>query len=184
MRITVRGKNVEVTDALRDYVTKRLGKLEKFFELDEVQVTLLVERERRVVEVTIPFNGIILRGEEETNDMYSSIDLVVDKLEKQIEKYKTKLLARRLKNNKGAAAVQVNPGEQLAIGEEKKEANGPRIVRTKRFAVKPMPVDEAVMQMNLLGHSFFVFTNAETEEVNVVYRRKDGNYGLIEPYFE
>jgi putative sigma-54 modulation protein len=177
MRITVRGKNIEVTDALRDYVAKRLSKLEKYIEFDEVQVTLLVERGNHVVEATIPINGMILRGEEETGDMYSSIDLVVDKLEKQLEKYKTKLLSRRLKN-------QQNVVKELPIdlvGRPQEEEDDFRIVRTKRFAIKPMPVDEAVMQMNLLGHSFFVFTNAETEDVNVVYRRKDGDYGLIEP---
>jgi putative sigma-54 modulation protein len=180
MRIMVRGKNIEVTDALRDYVTKRLGKLEKYFELDEAQVTLFVERENHVVEVTIPINGMILRGEEETNDMYSSIDLVVDKLEKQLEKYKTKLLDRRPKNQQVPGKAM--PADLTSPAAEAEE--GPRIVRTKRFTVKPMAVDEAVMQMNLLGHSFFVFTNAETEDVNVVYRRKDGNYGLIDPYFE
>lgn len=177
MRITVRGKNLDVTDALRDYVAKRLGKLEKFFELDEVQVTLLVERENHVVEVTIPFNGMILRGEEGTGDMYTSIDLVVEKLEKQIDKYKTKLLSRRSKSQAAVRETAVERG-----GKVKEEE--PKIVRTKRFAMKPMPIDEAVMQMNLLGHSFFVFTNSETEDVNVVYKRKDGNYGLIEPYFE
>lgn len=180
MRIMVRGKNIEVTDALRDYVTKRLSKLEKFFELDDAQVTLFVERENHVVEVTIPINGMILRGEEETGDMYSSIDLVVDKLEKQLEKYKTKLLDRRPKNQ--PVPGKALPAELASSTAETEE--GPRIVRTKRFTVKPMAVDEAVMQMNLLGHSFFVFTNADTEDVNVVYRRKDGNYGLIDPYFE
>ncbi len=180
MRIMVRGKNIEVTDALRDYVTKRLSKLEKFFELDDAQVTLFVERENHVVEVTIPINGMILRGEEETGDMYSSIDLVVDKLEKQLEKYKTKLLDRRPKNQ--PVPGKALPAELTSSTAETEE--GPRIVRTKRFTVKPMAVDEAVMQMNLLGHSFFVFTNADTEDVNVVYRRKDGNYGLIDPYFE
>lgn len=177
MRITVRGKNIEVTDALRDYVAKRLSKLEKYIEFDEVQVTLLVERGNHVVEATIPINGMILRGEEETGDMYSSIDLVVDKLEKQLEKYKTKLLSRRLKNQQNV--VKELPAD--LIGRPQVEEEDFRIVRTKRFAIKPMPVDEAVMQMNLLGHSFFVFTNAETEDVNVVYRRKDGDYGLIEP---
>jgi putative sigma-54 modulation protein len=180
MRISVRGKNIEVTEALRDYVAKRLGKLERFFEMDDAQVTLLVERENHVVEVTIPINGMILRGEEGTGDMYSSIDLVVEKLEKQLEKYKTKLLDRRPKHH--PAIVKDLPlNLDLQQGEME---DVPRIVRTKRFAVKPMAVDEAVMQMNLLGHSFFVFTNAETEDVNVVYRRKDGNYGQIEPYFE
>ncbi|NLK52004.1 MAG: ribosome-associated translation inhibitor RaiA [Syntrophomonadaceae bacterium] len=180
MRITVRGKNIEVTDALRDYVTKRLGKLDKYLELDEAQVTLLVERGNHVIEVTIPINGMILRGEEETSDMYSSIDLVVEKLEKQLEKYKTKLLSRRMRTQPNVTVREL-PTNLAEL--EKEEEDAPKILRTKRFAMKPMPVDEAVLQMNLLGHSFFVFTNADTEEVNVVYRRKDGNYGLIEPYF-
>lgn len=173
MNIVLKGRNVEITNALRDYVEKRVGKLEKYIgDVDDAMVTLLVEKERHVVEVTIPLNGIILRGEEETADMYSSIDLVVDKLEKQIEKYKTKI-SRKIKNQ----------GVRDLAVETKELADEPRVVRTKRFAFKPMPVDEAVMQMNLLGHSFFVFTNAETEAVSVIYRRKDGDYGLIEPGF-
>ncbi|MBE3588762.1 MAG: ribosome-associated translation inhibitor RaiA [Thermoanaerobacteraceae bacterium] len=173
MEVQVRGRNVEVTNALKEYVEKRLGKLEKFLEqINEVQVTMTVEKESHRVEVTIPLNGIILRGEESTGDMYASIDLVVEKLEKQVERYKGKLL-RRLERN----SLQVPEGGDRVV------ENGPRVVRTKRFAIKPMSVDEAVMQMNLLGHSFFVFSNAETEQVNVVYRRKDGNFGLIEPEF-
>lgn len=173
MKIIVQGRNVEVTSALRDYVEKRVGKLEKYIdEIDEVQATLLVEKDRHVVEVTIPLNGIILRGEEETADMYSSIDLVVEKLEKQIEKYKTRI-TKKLKNQ---SLKDLPVGTQITDDE-------PKIVRSKRFAFKPMPVDEAVMQMNLLGHNFFVFANGETDEVNVVYKRKDGNYGLIEPEF-
>lgn len=173
MKITVRGKNIQVTDALREHVEKRLGRLDKFFEADtEAQVTLTVERDRHVVEVTIPLNGYILRGEEETGDMYSSIDLVVDVLEKQIEKYKTKLAKKlRSANFKAAAA------------DEEDQYEKPKILRTKHFSIKPMDVEEAIMQMNLLGHSFFVFSNAETEQINVVYRRKDGNYGLIEPEY-
>ncbi|MEW6540442.1 MAG: ribosome-associated translation inhibitor RaiA [Bacillota bacterium] len=173
MRIYVRGKNIEVTPALRGYVEKRLAKLGKFDQhFGSVQVTLSVEKDAHRIEVTVPIDGLILRGEEATGDMYASIDLVVEKLEKQLEKYKGKLLNRR-------------PG----VGETAREREAPededeyRIVRTKRFALKPMPVDEAVMQMNLLGHSFFVFANAENQQVNVVYRRKDGHYGLIEPDF-
>ncbi len=169
MHINVRGKHIEVTDALRDYVEKRVGKLDKYFDnLEEVQVTLLVEKDRHRVEVTAPLNGIILRGEEETIDMYSSIDLVVEKLEKQINKYKTRLA----KKIRGAAFRDLN-------GDVKEVEH--RLIRNKRFAIKPMDVEEAIMQMNLIGHSFYVFANADTEEVNVVYKRKDGNYGLIEP---
>jgi len=174
MNIMIRGKNIEVTDALRDYVEKRVGKLTKFFDnIQEAQVTLLVERDNHVVEVTIPVNGLFLRGEEASPDMYASVDLVVEKLEKQIEKYKTRL-SKRLRN----LAVKDIVSPRL---EEDEDEELPKLMKVKRFAVKPMPVDEAIMQMNLIGHSFFVFANAETEEVNVIYRRKDGNYGLIEP---
>lgn len=171
MNIHVRGKNVEVTDALREYVEKRLGKLDKYFDdLKEANVTLVVEKADHRVEVTIPVSGMILRGEETTADMYSSIDLVMDKLERQLEKYKARL-SRKIR------MVDVKPEAVADV------ADDASVIKTKRFAVKPMPVDEAVMQMNLIGHSFFVFSNAETEEVNVVYRRKDGKYGLIEPEY-
>jgi len=176
LNIKVRGKQVEVTDALRQHVEKRVSKLEKYLDkLEEAQVTLSVEKDRHRVEVTIPVNGIIIRGEEESGDMYASVDMVIDKLEKQIKKYKTRLTKRaRLNGLKELVAHTAGRDN----GEEE-----PKVLRTKRFAIKPMPIDEAIMQMNLLGHSFFVFSNAETEQVNVVYRRKDGNYGLIEPEF-
>jgi len=174
LKIVVRGKNFEVTNALKEWVEKKLGKLEKYFDyMEEAQVTLVVNRDRHRAEVTIPLDGIVIRGEEETGDMYASIDMVIDKIERQIKKYKTKI-DRKLKNESVKDLVQ-----QRAPGEY--EDDGPKVVRTKRFAVKPMPVDEAIMQMNLIGHSFFVFRNADTEEVNVVYLRNDGNYGLIEP---
>ncbi|HEX3014894.1 MAG TPA: ribosome-associated translation inhibitor RaiA [Desulfobacteria bacterium] len=169
MNIIVRGKHIEVTNALKEYVEKRVGKLEKYFDnLSEVQVTLLVEKDRHRVEVTAPVNGFILRGEEQTTDMYSSIDLVVEKLEKQIAKYKTRL-AKQLR---GAALREVpaDPGDVEH-----------KLIRTKKFTLKPMDTEEAIMQMNLVGHTFYVFTNADTEQINVVYKRKDGNFGLIEP---
>jgi putative sigma-54 modulation protein len=164
---------MDVSDALKDYITKRLGKLDKYIDnLGDAQVAISVARGFHRIEVTIPINGMILRGEESTGDMYTSADLVVEKLEKQIEKYKGKLQKR------GARYVTEVKAPAVIAEEE-----APRIMRTKRFAYKPMPVDEAVLQMNLLGHAFFVFSNAETEQVNVVYKRKDGNYGLIEPEF-
>jgi putative sigma-54 modulation protein len=177
MKITVSGKNIDVTDALRDTVIKKISKLEKYFNPDvETQVTLSVQKSHHIIEVTIPFGGVILRGEESTDDMYASIDNVLDKLERQIRKHKTRL-ERRMREN------SLRPqGEPVTAGDEEDEYL-PLIVRTKKFAIKPMPVDEAVLQMDLLGHSFFVFQNAETEEVNVVYKRKDGRYGLIEPEF-
>jgi putative sigma-54 modulation protein len=174
MGVHVRGRNIEVTEALKEYISKRLGKLDKYIDnLGEAQATLSVVRGFHRIEVTIPINGMILRGEESTDDMYASTDLVVEKLEKQIEKYKGKLQKR------GARFVNDVKASASVIAED----DAPRLVRTKRFAIKPMPVDEAVLQMNLLGHNFFVFSNAETEQVNVVYKRKDGNYGLIEPEF-
>ncbi|NLL19656.1 MAG: ribosome-associated translation inhibitor RaiA [Clostridia bacterium] len=172
MRISVRGKNLEVTNALRQQAEKKLSKLDRYLDQDtEAQVTFSVERESHIVEVTIRLNGYLLRGEEATNDMYASIDLVIDKLERQLRKYKTKL-SRKIKSQGLKDLIAKYPDEV----EEK-----PELVRTKRFPIKPMPVEEAIMQMNMLGHSFFVFSNAESEQVNVVYRRKDGNYGLIEP---
>ena len=180
MQVLVRGRNVDVTNALKEYVEKRVGKLEKFLDnLGEAQVTLSVENQSHKVEVTIPVNGMILRGEETTGDMYTSIDMVVDKLEKQIEKYKGKLIRRRGQSKKMAAEAVLAEDD---AGDELEEDEV--VVRTKRFPVKPMPVDEAILQMNLLGHTFFVFPNAETEQINVVYKRKDGNYGLIEPEYE
>ncbi|WP_093796316.1 ribosome hibernation-promoting factor, HPF/YfiA family [Sporomusa acidovorans] len=181
MAITVRGKNIDITPALKDYVAKRVGKITKYFDgasMGEITAILTVNKGRHIVEVTVPINGILLRGEEATSDMYASIDLVIEKLEKQIEKYKTKL-SRKLKS--GSFKTDLIPAATLAnqaTGEEEFD-----IVKTKRFAVKPMAVDEAVMQMNLINHDFYVFANAETEEVNVIYRRKDGRYGLIEPEF-
>jgi len=172
MKIIVRGKNIEVTNALKDYVERKLVKLEKYLDLSEAQVTLVVVKDTHKVEVTIPVNGMILRGEEATGDMYASVDLVIEKLEKQINKYKGKLSKK----------IRVE-GKAVPAAADNESFEEPFIKKTKRFAVKPMPVEEAVMQMNLLGHSFFVFSNAETEEVNVLYKRKDGNYGLIEPEF-
>lgn len=173
MKIIVRGKNMEVTAALKDYVEKRLGKLEKFSEnLQDGNATLSVIRGRHRIEVTIPVNGWLLRGEEETDDMYSSIDLVSEKLEKQIDKYKGRL------NRKSKNGVKVVNGGGVTESYE-----APKVLRTKKFAIKPMSVEEAIMQMNLLGHSFFVFSNSETEEVNVVYSRRDGNFGHIEPEY-
>lgn len=174
MAIVVRGKNIDVTPALKDYVEKRIGKITKYFDnLGEIAVVLTVEKGRHIVEVTVPVNGMLLRGEEATTDMYTSIDLVIEKLEKQIEKYKTKI-ARKLR-------AGFFKGDLVAS--QPIDTDEFHVVKTKRFAVKPMDVEEAIMQMNLINHDFYVFTNADTEDVNVIYRRKDGNYGLIEPEF-
>ena len=177
MQINLRGKNMEITPALQDYMAKRLSKLEKYFNTPiEAQTTLSVVREDHIVEVTIIIDGLILRGEESTSDMYASIDLVVDKLERQMHKYKTKI--NRKLRHKGIKEIS----EKFAgPGKEEDSEPEPRVVRTKRFVMKPMPIEEAILQLNLLGHDFFVFTNADTGEINVLYKRKDGNYGLIEP---
>lgn len=175
MKIIVSGKNMEVTSALKNVVEKKLLKLDRYFNPEvQVNATLSVQRNRQIIEVTIPFNGVILRAEEANEDMYTSIDIVLDKLERQIRKQKTKL-ERRLHDD--SLRFKYIPEYENASKEEA------QIVKTKRFAIKPMSVEEAVLQMELLGHSFFVYKNAESEEVNVVYKRKDGNFGLIEPEF-
>jgi putative sigma-54 modulation protein len=174
MKFMITGKNIALTDALKNTVEKKLGKLEKYFNPEvEIHATLSVQKNRQIIEVTIPFNGILLRGEESTTDMYLSIDNVVDKLEKQIMKHRTRLERR---THDGSLRLMEVPSE---VAEEEE----PQVVKTKRFAVKPMDVDEAVLQMDLLGHDFFVFRNADSNEVNVVYKRRDGNVGLIEPEF-
>lgn len=176
MRIVVSGKNIVVTDALKDRVNKKLSKFEKFFEPNtDAHATLSVEKGRHIFEVTIPFNGIILRAEEATDDMYMSIENVVEKLERQIRKQKTKLERRMKDYNLRFDTLFDNISDD--------EDDEVQIVKTKRFAYKPMAAEEAALQMELLGHNFFVFSNADTEEVNVIYKRKDGNYGLIEPEF-
>ena len=178
MDINVRGKNIDATPALVDYAQKKLSKLEKHFDKStDVQVVLSVIREEHIVEVTMNLNGLILRGEESTGDMYASIDMVVDKLERQVKKYKTRM--NKSMRQRGARMISEKHAEMEA--EERMEDDKPQVVRTKRFPLKPMSVEEAILQMDLLGHNFFVFTSAETEDINVVYRRKDDNYGLIEP---
>lgn len=176
MKLSFTGKNVEVTEALKDVTTKKLKKLDKYFQNDvEGNVIYSVERNWKILEITINLPGTILRVEESSDDMYTSIDKAVDVLERQIRKYKTRLQKR---HQTGETIRFENVIPLKENGDEK-----PKIVRTKRFGMKPMSVEEAVLQMELLRHNFFVFMNAESEEVSVVYKRKDGNYGLIEPEF-
>lgn len=178
MKINITGKNMEVTDALKDVTYKKIGKLDKYFDQDVIAyVTLSVEKNRQIIEVTIDLPGTILRAEEYTDDMYASIDKAVDVLERQMRKYKTKL-QKRYQNTDTIRFENIKPLTQENNTEEK-----PKIVKTKRFPMKPMHKEEALLQMELLGHNFFMFRNGETDEVNVVYKRKDGNYGLIEPEF-
>ena len=171
MQLAVYGKHLELTDALRNYLQQRLDKLDRFFAgSPTAQVALSVQRDQQIVEVTIPFDGLILRAQESDGSMYAAIDLVLDKLERQIHKFKTR--------------VQRKPRHRVARGGNEavlavEESDGDELVRQKRFPLKPMTVDEAMLQMNLLGHDFFVFRDAATEEIVVLYRRRHGGYGLI-----
>ncbi len=178
MNFIISGKNIEVTPGLKDSVTSKLGKLERYFTPDtEIIVTLSVEKDRQKIEVTIPVKGDIIRSEQTSTDMYVSIDLVEEVIERQLRKYKNKLIAR---HQEGGTFKQEFFEEEPAIDSNDEI----QIVRTKKFGIKPMFPEDACVQMELLGHDFFVFSNAETEEVNVVYKRKNGTFGLIEPEFQ
>jgi putative sigma-54 modulation protein len=176
MKVNVIGKNIEITEALKNIIEKKVSKLDKYFNPDvEAQATLGVQKNRHTIEITIPFNGVVLRAEEQNEDMYIAIDIVADKLERQLRKHKTKLEKRN-----HVASLKFKGTQQLNNVEEDTE---PEIVKTKKFAIKPMSAEEAVLQMELVGHSFFVYMRDDSSEVNVVYKRKDGDYGLIEPEF-
>lgn len=176
MRLNYTGKNMDITDALRDVTNKKFSRLDKYFQKDiEGNVTFSSEKNRKIIEVTINLPGTIIRAEESTDDMYVSIDKAVDILERQIRKYKTKL-QKRYKNGQTIRFENVMP-----LTKNEKEDEGPKIVRRKRFLLKPMVAEEAVLQMELLRHNFYVYLDADTGDVNVVYKRNDGNYGLIEP---
>ena len=173
MRLQIYGKNMEITPRLQQQVENKLSKLERFLKDDtEVQATLSVEKEQQKIEVTIPMKGTTIRAEEASQDMYSSIDMVQETIERQLRRHKTKLI-----NRYQAGFTPTWVEEEPDMDED----DGIRIVRTKHFALKPMDPEEACLQMDLLGHSFYVFRDAQTEQVCVVYRRKDGAYGLIEP---
>lgn len=176
MNVIVSGKNLEVSEGLKEYVEKKIGRLERYLPaLTDARVEFALEKtksidQREVVQVTLRTNGTILRGEERASDFGSAVDIVMEKLEKQIERYKGKHYRGR------AQAERATPTEEGTTEEQI-----PQIVRTKRFRTRPMTEEEAIEQMELLGHSFFVFTHRERGTINVLYRRKDGNYGLIEP---
>ncbi|WP_374719354.1 ribosome hibernation-promoting factor, HPF/YfiA family [Parageobacillus toebii] len=182
MIYNIRGENIEVTPALREYVEKKIGKLERYFENTEdvhVHVNLKVYNDKQgKIEVTIPMPQLLLRAEERHDDMYAAIDLVADKLERQIRKHKTKVTRKLRERDKEVKQVLVTQNNNAPVEENEEEEF--EIVRTKHFSLKPMDSEEAILQMNLLGHNFFIFTNAETNRTNIVYRRKDGKYGLIE----
>ncbi|MGV8906310.1 MAG: ribosome hibernation-promoting factor, HPF/YfiA family [Acetobacterium sp.] len=177
MKFTIYGKNMHVSEGLKETLKKKFSKFDRYFGQEtEIYATFSKEKNYQMLEVTIPVGKTILRAEEKSEDMVSSIEDVVNKLEGQLRKHKTKLQKRNLEE-----ASKFNFEEIDDIGES--EEFQPKVVRTKKFAVKPMNVDEATLQMELLGHDFFVFLNGDTDDVNVVYMRKDGNYGLIEPTF-
>ena len=178
MNFIISGKNIDVTPGLKSSIEQKLGKLERYFTPEtEIIVTLSVEKERQKIEVTIPVKGHIIRSEQSSNDMYVSIDLVEEVIERQLRKYKNKLVAR---NQEGSNFKQ----EFFESEDTSSEDDEIKIIRTKRFGIKPMFPEDACIQMDLLGHDFYVFFNAETEEVNVVYKRKNGTFGLIEPEFQ
>lgn len=183
MRYNVRGENIEVTPALREYVEKKLSKLNRYFTTTpdaNVHVNLKTYTDKKAkVEVTIPMPNLVLRAEEVHDDMYAAIDLITDKLERQIRKHKTKI-NRKLREKGSINDLFVTNGNNNNDVKSVEEDNELEIVRQKSFTLKPMDSEEAILQMNLLGHNFYVFTNAETNRTSVVYRRKDGRYGLIE----
>lgn len=179
MQITITTRNIENTEALKRYAEEKIARLQKFVDqITSVHIILSVEKHRQIAEVTLHVRELTIRGEESSDNLYSAIDLVADKIERQILRYKEKIV-----EHSGRGSGRLRSREELAPTEEDESLleDGPRIVKTKRFAMKPLSPDEAAVQMDLLSHTFFVFRNARTQEVNVLYRRRDGDYGLIEP---
>lgn len=179
MKFNIRGENIEVTPALREYVEQKVGKMDRYFEDGlnaNVNVNLKVYNNKQKIEVTIPMTQLTLRAEEQHNDLYAAIDLVTDKLERQIRKHKTRV-NRKLRDQGSPKFMFTNGVDPRAFEDDEEE----EVVRTKRFNLKPMDSEEAILQMNMLGHNFFVYTNASTNNTNVVYKRSDGKYGIIEP---
>ena len=173
MNFIISGKNLTVSDSLRTAIEDKLSKLDRYFTPDtEVHVTLSVEKERQKIEVTIPVKGGIIRSEQVSNDMYVSIDLVEEVIERQLRKYKNKIVDKKQSGGNF---------QQAYVDREFEEDEQIRIIRSKKFDIKPMYPEDACVQMELLGHNFYVFCNAETDQVNVVYKRKGNTYGLIEP---
>ena len=175
MNLVISGKNLDITEGLRSAIEEKIGKLERYFtDTTEVHVTLSTEKNRQKIEITIPMKGSIIRAEEVSSDMYVSIDLVEEVIERQLRKYKNKLIDKE----QNAAHLS-----QSFIEADDFEDEDIQIIRSKKFAMKPMDPEEACVQMELIGHNFFVFRNSETDEVNEVYKRKGNTYGLIEPEF-
>lgn len=185
MNLQVKGRNIAVTDALRSYVDEKLAKLGKHLNsASTMEVELFCEKnpsiaDNQVAEATIFTKGPVLRAKGASADMYASIDLVADKLSRQVKKYRSKLVSHdsRVRGSIPPEAVMQAPEP---VEEEEEEA-GPQIVKLKSFDIKPMSAEEAALQLELIGHDFFVFRNSESNDTSVIYRRRDGNYGLIEP---
>ena len=176
MKFNITGRNVTVSDGMKDQIDRKLGKLSKFFKEDTIcNVTLSTEKSKYKVEVTIPVKGGVIRAEEITPDKFQSLDMVVDVIERQIRKYRTKLINRQQSADFSDAFAEELEDD---LGEDEIQ-----IERTKHFNLKPMTPEEACLQMELVGHTFFVFQNGDTGNVAVVYKRKSGNYGLIEPEY-
>ncbi|UJF25979.1 ribosome hibernation-promoting factor, HPF/YfiA family [Planococcus sp. 107-1] len=189
LQYNIKGDNVEVTPAVREYIEKKVDKIERYFP-EGTNATAMINlkalnHSQTKVEITIPMKNLVLRAEERHDELYAAVDLIIGKLERQIRKYKTKI-NRKFRDREGmgmafASAEQVtqtsNGAENSYTDEDDEDLT---IVRTKQFELKPMDEEEAVLQMNMLGHTFFVFTDAESNETNIVYKRKDGTYGLIE----
>ncbi|MEO4054194.1 ribosome-associated translation inhibitor RaiA [Solibacillus sp. CAU 1738] len=177
LNFNIRGENIEVTPAIREYVENKIEKVERYFSDDinaNANVNLKVYNDKQTkVEVTIPMKNLTLRAEERHDDMYAAIDLIVDKLERQIRKHKTKV-NRKFREGAGVYFANIT---QSGIPVTEEEYS---VVRTKQFDLKPMDQEEAILQMNMLGHDFYIFTDAESDSTNIVYKRKDGKYGLIE----
>ena len=178
MQVSVTFRRIDASDTLRNYAHEKLNRIKKYIEDPiEAHVVLSVEKFRHIAEVSINANGLRINGQEETGDMYSAIDMVVDKVEAQIKKYREKLKKRKSDGGTKPLVMKMN----ILAGESFEEDSGPEVIKTKQINAKPMDIDEAVMQMDLANSEFLVFTNARTQNINVIYRRRDGNYGLIEP---
>ena len=195
MHVTVTGRNIDLTPALKDYLIEKLKRAQKHFDqpLDATALLSVAKNpsiaNNQTAEVTLKVNGTVIRGEESTENMYASIDLVADKIERQLRKYKTRYWQRSSKTVRDSSPVVLDDmaeeeeDYEMAVATKTPgfEPSKPKIVRSKRFPLKPMKPEEAASHMDLLGHDFFMFINSESGMVNTVYHRRDGNYGLIEP---
>jgi len=180
MKLIIKGRRLDVTDSIENYIRKKMEKLNKYFDqIMDATATVSAEKNRQIFEVTLQAKKAIIRAEEESDSIYTSIDRVVEKLERQIIKYKEKLYSKSFgEQSKAKENNIINNMETEAPSQDSEDV---RIVKMKKFVIKPMSPEEASLQMELLGHSFYVFNNEATDQINVIYKRKDGNYGLIEP---